>query len=95
MQGELFQMTFVGSIDASSGFTSIVPAAEVERIQGDRASRPTWEELKTLLSAHDVQWPQEGYPFLFVGHILEADTASVFQLGKGKDIDGLQITSSP
>ena len=94
MQGELFEMTFIGIIGASSGFISIVPASEVERLRGDHASRPSWEDLNKLLRSHDVQWPRYGYPFLFVGHILEADTASVFQLRTGNDIDGLQITSN-
>ena len=87
-------MTYVGSVDASSGYTSIVPASAVERLHGNHASRPSWDELKRLLSSHDVEWPHENYPFLFVGHILEADTASVFQHRTGKETDGLQITSN-
>ena len=87
-------MTYVGSVDASSGFTSIVPASAVERLHDDQASRPSWDEVKMLLSSHDVEWPHENHPFLFVGHIIEADTASVFQRRTGKDIDGLQITSN-
>ncbi len=94
LQGELFEMTYVGSVDASSGFTSIVPASAVEKLQGSHASHRSWDKLKRLLSSHDVEWPHEDYPFLFVGHIIEADTASVFQRQTGKDVDGLQITSN-
>ena len=93
-QGELFEMTFIGSVNASSGFTSIVPASDVDRLCGKQAARPSWEDLNKLLRSHDVQWPQEGYPFLFIGHILEADTASVYQLRTGHNIDGLQIMSN-
>lgn len=87
-------MTYAGSVDASSGYTAVVPASAVEESHGNHASRPSWDELKRLLSSHDIEWPHKDYPFLFVGHIIEADTASVFQRQTGKDIDGLQITSN-
>ena len=94
-QGELFQMTFVGSVDAASGFVSILPASEVQRLRDATvATRPSWQDLKRLLDTHDVRWPQEEFPFLFVGHILEADSASVFQLKTSNEVDGLQITSN-
>ena len=94
VQGELFEMTYVGSVDASSGFTSVVPASAVENLHSNHESRPSWDELKRLLSSHDVAWPLKDYPFLFIGHIIEADSASVFQRQTGKEVDGLQITSN-
>ncbi len=88
-------MTFVGNVDAASGFVSILPASDVQRLRDDTvANRPRWEDLKGLLDSHDVRWPQEGFPFLFVGHILEADSASVFQRKTSNEVDGLQITSN-
>lgn len=95
-RGELFEYTFRGSFPVISGFASIIHSQEMQAfIDGQCKPNPswwTWEEF-TKHYREDMLFPQGGhFPVLFAGRILEAASASVFSVGHGSDIQGLQIS---
>ena len=95
-KGELFDYNFKGSFPVISGFASIIHGKEMQAfIDGQHkpdAAWWTWEEF-TKHYREDMMFPQDGhFPVLFAGRILEASSASVFSLGHGSDIQGLQIS---
>lgn len=95
-KGELFEYTFRGSFPVVSGYASLIHSKELEEFLKDghqpKSTWWTWEEFQRHFR-DDMPFPQGGhFPVLFAGRIVEAASASVFSIGQGPDIQGLQLS---
>ncbi|KAK9825560.1 hypothetical protein WJX74_006261 [Apatococcus lobatus] len=95
-KGDLFEYTFRGSFPVVSGYASLVHSREIDSFLKDglkpNAAWWTWDEFKRHFR-DDMPFPQGGhFPVLFAGRIVEAASASLFSIGQGTTIQGLQIS---
>lgn len=94
-KGELFEYTFRGSFPVISGYASLIHSREIRSFQEDgykpKSGWWTWDEFKRHFR-DDMPFPQgQHFPVLFAGRIVEAASASVFSIGQGPNIQGLQL----
>jgi hypothetical protein len=94
---EIFRYRMVGEHQVKSGFTSALPLALLRSIsEGKVTGLPTWLEVEIRIkSAKGLRLPSVTVPFVFLGRIIESDTASMYTLGLKTQETGIIITASP
>lgn len=94
---EIFRYRLVGEHLVKSGFTSALPLTLLQSISEGRVTGlPSWLEVENRIkSIKGLRLPSLTVPFLFLGRIIESDTASVYALGPKGQETGLLITASP
>ena len=94
---EIFRYRMVGEHQVKSGFTSALPLTLLRSIsEGKVTGLPTWLEVEIRIkSAKGLRLPSVTVPFIFLGRIIESDTASVYTLGLKTKETGIMVTASP
>lgn len=83
-----------GNVRTQSGWVSAITEQAWEEL---RASKDvTWDALQSAAADAEggLKGTAPGQPFLFVGQILEAASAAVYEKREGSALQGLLITTS-
>ena len=91
---EIFEYSFAGHVRTQSGWVGAITQQSWEDLQSSRDL--SWETLQTAAANADggLRGSSPGQPFLFVGQILEAASAAVYERRQGEALQGVLITTS-
>uniref|UniRef100_A0A7S0REX9 3-hydroxyisobutyryl-CoA hydrolase n=1 Tax=Chlamydomonas leiostraca TaxID=1034604 RepID=A0A7S0REX9_9CHLO len=106
-RGEIFQYTLAGTHTTRSGYSALIPRADLEALLQQNTTKkghaagaaPSWQAFVKALAQPDAATGGAGTgsdtirPFLFAGRIVESDLASVYVLKSGSDVTGVMVSS--